>query len=70
MPCFPSPHGHHAMSLGLGKRERSSKGLAALSPQVPNNRNVKVFFKLFYLLEPSVPVGTCPKDYVEVNGEK
>lgn len=37
---------------------------------MPNNRNVKVFFKLFYLLEPNVPVGTCPKDYVEVNGEK
>ncbi|KAG8523248.1 Suppressor of tumorigenicity 14 protein [Galemys pyrenaicus] len=38
--------------------------------QVPSNRNVKVIFKLFYLLEPNVPVGTCTKDYVEVNGEK
>ncbi|KAM5222732.1 suppressor of tumorigenicity 14 protein [Hipposideros larvatus] len=38
--------------------------------EVPNNRNVKVLFKLFYLLEPNVPLGTCPKDYVEVNGEK
>lgn len=38
--------------------------------EVPNNRNVKLFFKLFYLLEPNVSLGTCPKDYVEVNGEK
>lgn len=22
------------------------------------------------LLEPGVPTGTCPKDYVEINGEK
>ncbi|XP_015426814.1 PREDICTED: suppressor of tumorigenicity 14 protein [Myotis davidii] len=38
--------------------------------EVPHNRNVKVSFKVFYLWEPSVPAGTCPKDYVEVNGEK
>ncbi|XP_004689148.1 PREDICTED: suppressor of tumorigenicity 14 protein [Condylura cristata] len=38
--------------------------------QVPSSRNVKVIFKAFYLLEPSVPLGTCTKDYVEVNGEK
>ncbi|XP_036894097.1 suppressor of tumorigenicity 14 protein isoform X1 [Sturnira hondurensis] len=38
--------------------------------EVPNNRNVKVLFKVFYLLEPGVPLGSCPKDYVEVNGEK
>ncbi|XP_003923553.1 suppressor of tumorigenicity 14 protein [Saimiri boliviensis] len=38
--------------------------------EVPNNNHVKVRFKVFYLLEPGVPVGTCPKDYVEVNGEK
>ncbi|KAF6083139.1 ST14 transmembrane serine protease matriptase [Phyllostomus discolor] len=38
--------------------------------EVPNNRNVKVIFKVFYLLEPGVPLGSCPKDYVEVNGEK
>lgn len=44
--------------------------MASLSPQVPSNRNVKVSFKPFYLLEPNVPVGTCSKDYVEVNGEK
>ncbi|XP_062950714.1 suppressor of tumorigenicity 14 protein [Cynocephalus volans] len=38
--------------------------------EVPNKRNVKVRFNLFYLLEPNVPQGTCPKDYVEINGEK
>ncbi|XP_053515462.1 suppressor of tumorigenicity 14 protein isoform X2 [Artibeus jamaicensis] len=38
--------------------------------EVPSNRNVKVLFKVFYLLEPGVPLGSCPKDYVEVNGEK
>ena len=37
---------------------------------MPNNQNVKVLFKLFYLLEPNVPPGSCLKDYVEVNGEK
>ncbi|XP_025214023.1 suppressor of tumorigenicity 14 protein [Theropithecus gelada] len=38
--------------------------------EVPNNQHVKVRFKFFYLLEPGVPTGTCPKDYVEINGEK
>ncbi|KAK2505434.1 hypothetical protein MC885_016304 [Smutsia gigantea] len=38
--------------------------------EVPNTKNVKVIFKLFYLLEPNMPLGSCPKDYVEVNGEK
>ncbi|XP_003795957.2 suppressor of tumorigenicity 14 protein [Otolemur garnettii] len=38
--------------------------------EVPNNQNVKLRFKVFYLLEPDVPLGTCPKDYVEINGEK
>nr|XP_060460368.1 suppressor of tumorigenicity 14 protein [Panthera onca] len=38
--------------------------------EVPNSQNVKVLFKLFYLLEPNVPPGSCLKDYVEVNGEK
>ncbi|GAB1294002.1 Suppressor of tumorigenicity 14 protein homolog [Apodemus speciosus] len=38
--------------------------------KVPNNRNVKVRFKLFYLVDPDVPVGSCTKDYVEINGEK
>lgn len=36
--------------------------------KVPNNRNVKVLFKLFYLVDPNIPLGTCPKDYVEING--
>nr|XP_048314730.1 suppressor of tumorigenicity 14 protein [Myodes glareolus] len=38
--------------------------------KVPNNRNVKVRFNLFYLVDPNVPLGTCPKDYVEINGER
>ncbi|XP_046541608.1 suppressor of tumorigenicity 14 protein [Equus quagga] len=38
--------------------------------QVPNNQNVKVLFKSFYLVEPNLPPGSCPKDYVEVNGER
>lgn len=41
-----------------------------LSLQVPSNRNVKVRFKAFFLQEPNVPVGSCTKDYVEINGEK
>lgn len=41
-----------------------------LSPQVPDNKNVKVRFKAFFLQEPNVPVGSCTKDYVEINGEK
>ncbi|EHB04128.1 Suppressor of tumorigenicity protein 14 [Heterocephalus glaber] len=38
--------------------------------QVPNNRNVKLRFNYFFLLEPNVGLGTCSKDYVEINGEK
>ncbi|XP_004641484.2 suppressor of tumorigenicity 14 protein [Octodon degus] len=38
--------------------------------QVPNNKNVKLRFKYFYLLEPNVALGTCSKDYVEISGEK
>ncbi|KAM5245948.1 suppressor of tumorigenicity 14 protein [Ctenodactylus gundi] len=38
--------------------------------EVPNHQNVKLRFKLFYLLEPDVKVDTCSKDYVEINGEK
>lgn len=37
---------------------------------MPNNQNVKVLFKSFYLVEPNLPPGSCPKDYVEVNGER
>ncbi|XP_006901796.1 PREDICTED: suppressor of tumorigenicity 14 protein [Elephantulus edwardii] len=38
--------------------------------EVPNNRYVKVRFKVFYLVEPNMPPASCTKDYVEVNGEK
>jgi suppressor of tumorigenicity protein 14 len=38
--------------------------------EVPNNLNVKVRFKIFYLVEPNTSPGTCFKDYVEINGEK
>ncbi|KAM4828419.1 suppressor of tumorigenicity 14 protein [Thomomys bottae] len=38
--------------------------------EVPNKQNVKVRFKLFYLLDHDVQPGTCSKDYVEINGEK
>uniref|UniRef100_A0A8C6R806 Suppressor of tumorigenicity 14 protein homolog n=1 Tax=Nannospalax galili TaxID=1026970 RepID=A0A8C6R806_NANGA len=38
--------------------------------KVPNNRNVKVRFNFFYLVDPNLPLGACPKDYVEINGEK
>uniref|UniRef100_A0A8C3VSS6 matriptase n=1 Tax=Catagonus wagneri TaxID=51154 RepID=A0A8C3VSS6_9CETA len=38
--------------------------------EVPSHQNVKVRFKAFYLLEPNTPLGSCPKDYVEVNGER
>ncbi|XP_060036170.1 suppressor of tumorigenicity 14 protein isoform X2 [Erinaceus europaeus] len=38
--------------------------------EVPSNRNVKVLFKLFYLWEPNIPLHTCTKDYVEINGER
>lgn len=54
----------------MGNREGGSRDQRCLSLQVPDNRNVKVLFKVFYLLEPGVPLGSCPKDYVEVNGEK
>lgn len=44
---------------------------AVLPPlQVPNNQNVKLRFKYFYLQEPNVVLGTCSKDYVEINGER
>ncbi|XP_057409497.1 suppressor of tumorigenicity 14 protein isoform X1 [Balaenoptera acutorostrata] len=38
--------------------------------EVPNNQHVKVHFKAFFLLEPNVPLGSCSKDYVEINGER
>ncbi|XP_076968540.1 suppressor of tumorigenicity 14 protein isoform X2 [Tamandua tetradactyla] len=38
--------------------------------EVPDNRNVKVRFKSFYLAEPDVALGTCTKDYVEIQGAR
>lgn len=38
--------------------------------QVPANQFVKIRFLMFYLLEPSVPITTCPNDYVEINNKK
>ncbi|XP_069470237.1 suppressor of tumorigenicity 14 protein [Ambystoma mexicanum] len=38
--------------------------------QVPNNKNVKVRFNFFYLVEPGTALGSCTKDYVEVNGQR
>uniref|UniRef100_A0ABM5EPS0 Suppressor of tumorigenicity 14 protein isoform X1 n=1 Tax=Pogona vitticeps TaxID=103695 RepID=A0ABM5EPS0_9SAUR len=37
---------------------------------VPQNKNVKVRFREFFLLEPGVPLDSCTKDYVEINKEK
>ena len=61
----PAPH-----PAGLGKEAGRAEVQQHLSPQVPSNKNVKVRFKALYLLEPNVPLGSCPKDYVEVNGER
>ncbi|XP_037697891.1 suppressor of tumorigenicity 14 protein isoform X2 [Choloepus didactylus] len=38
--------------------------------EVPANRNVKVRFNVFYLVEPEVALGTCTKDYVEIHGAR
>ncbi|XP_074833085.1 suppressor of tumorigenicity 14 protein [Carettochelys insculpta] len=38
--------------------------------EVPPTKNVKVRFNLFYVLEPGIPVNSCPKDYVEISGTK
>ncbi|XP_069598254.1 suppressor of tumorigenicity 14 protein [Ranitomeya imitator] len=38
--------------------------------QVPDNQYVKIRFLMFYLLEPSVPITTCPNDYVEINNKR
>ncbi|MBV98067.1 Suppressor of tumorigenicity 14 protein, partial [Eschrichtius robustus] len=53
------------------RKERSrTDDQQRLSPQVPDNQHVKVHFKAFFLLEPNVPLGSCSKDYVEINGER
>lgn len=59
-----------AWGSGQWKKTPGSPLPPLISMQVPNNRNVKVVFKVFLLLEPNVPLGECPKDYVEINGEK
>ncbi|KAM4015887.1 suppressor of tumorigenicity 14 protein [Anomaloglossus baeobatrachus] len=38
--------------------------------QVPGNQHVKVRFLMFYLLEASALVTSCPKDYVEINNQR
>ncbi|XP_053126279.1 suppressor of tumorigenicity 14 protein [Hemicordylus capensis] len=38
--------------------------------EVPKEKNVKVRFNDFYLVEPGVTVDRCTKDYVEINKEK
>uniref|UniRef100_A0A8D0G898 matriptase n=1 Tax=Sphenodon punctatus TaxID=8508 RepID=A0A8D0G898_SPHPU len=32
--------------------------------EVPSNKNVKVRFRLFFVMDPDVPMGSCTKDYV------
>nr|XP_033775279.1 suppressor of tumorigenicity 14 protein isoform X2 [Geotrypetes seraphini] len=38
--------------------------------QVPNNKNVKVRFKIFYVADPGISMGSCTKDYVEINNQR
>ncbi|KAG9482148.1 hypothetical protein GDO78_011047 [Eleutherodactylus coqui] len=38
--------------------------------QVPENKHVKIRFLMFYLLEPLVPITTCPNDYVEIHNKR
>ncbi|XP_013805990.2 suppressor of tumorigenicity 14 protein isoform X2 [Apteryx mantelli] len=38
--------------------------------EVPSKKNVKVRFNMFFVLEPGVPVGSCTKDYVEINSTR
>ncbi|XP_068936563.1 suppressor of tumorigenicity 14 protein [Petaurus breviceps papuanus] len=38
--------------------------------EVPRDKNVKIRFNIFYLVEPHKTLATCTKDYVEINGEK
>ncbi|XP_060643210.2 suppressor of tumorigenicity 14 protein [Anolis sagrei] len=38
--------------------------------KVPKDKNVKVRFKEFFLVEPGLPSDSCTKDYVEINKEK
>ncbi|KAF2988332.1 hypothetical protein EK904_008742 [Melospiza melodia maxima] len=36
--------------------------------EVPSRKNVKVRFNMFFVLEPGIPVSSCTKDYVQING--
>ncbi|NWJ00347.1 ST14 protein, partial [Crypturellus undulatus] len=38
--------------------------------EVPSKRNVKVRFNMFFVLEPGIPVSSCTKDYVAINGTR
>lgn len=70
LPCSTLLHCPPVDILWVKKRQKKPGSPKHLSVQVPNNRNVKVRFNLFYLVDPNVPLGTCPKDYVEINGER
>ncbi|XP_003223223.2 suppressor of tumorigenicity 14 protein [Anolis carolinensis] len=38
--------------------------------KVPKDKNVKIRFKEFFIVEPGIPSDSCTKDYVEINKEK
>ncbi|XP_053819375.1 suppressor of tumorigenicity 14 protein isoform X2 [Vidua chalybeata] len=38
--------------------------------EVPSVKNVKVHFNMFFVLEPGIPVSSCTKDYVQINGTR
>ncbi|KGL78558.1 Suppressor of tumorigenicity 14 protein, partial [Tinamus guttatus] len=38
--------------------------------RVPSKQNVKVRFNMFFVLEPGIPVSSCTKDYVAINGTR
>ncbi|XP_010082473.1 PREDICTED: suppressor of tumorigenicity 14 protein [Pterocles gutturalis] len=38
--------------------------------EVPSKNNVKVRFNMFFVLEPGIPVSSCTKDYVQINGTR
>ncbi|KAI1230838.1 hypothetical protein IHE44_0008721 [Lamprotornis superbus] len=38
--------------------------------EVPSIKNVKVRFNMFFVLEPGIPVSSCTKDYVQINGTR
>ncbi|KAM8989134.1 suppressor of tumorigenicity 14 protein isoform 1-T1 [Ara ararauna] len=40
------------------------------SIEVPSRKNVKVRFNTFFVLEPGIPVGSCTKDYVQINSTR